>query len=85
MFMDCINAGDWLGLTINVPNFITYHIFTNIRRTLNTKNLLKIKGAPYIPVRFLHCFFLGFEPRENSFWHLSLVGTVLRLFVKPVP
>ena len=24
MFMDCINVADWLGFTINVPDFITY-------------------------------------------------------------
>ena len=24
MFIDCINAGDGLGFTINVPDFITY-------------------------------------------------------------
>ena len=29
MFMDCFNAGDWLGFTINIPDFITYIVHCN--------------------------------------------------------
>ena len=29
MFMDYINAGDWLGFTINDPDFITYVVHCN--------------------------------------------------------
>ena len=39
MFMDCINVGDWLGFTINVPDFITYVVHCNCN--LQFVNIIK--------------------------------------------